>query len=124
MVEIRGILTTTQVLENGFSHSLDDLKSFCECINKSEFRTMHDNHRPDLPPVGVITKCWVDKMPNDPSHYALYIEGELEDEVIQKRKGFSIAFFGTRCSSLCRLPLSMTGKGEFFLALDGSDGTY
>jgi hypothetical protein len=62
-------------------------------ISKNGKAPLQGDHRDDLPPIGSITKCWIDPLPGKPGEHALFIEFEFE-EGHEDKKGFSVAFFG------------------------------
>jgi len=97
---IDGIATTTHELPDGFSHSREALEGFAAVFNTSH-PPVHHQHRADLPPIGIITKAWVELM-DDSVHYALRVEIQSSSDVTDAEvesildacKGMSMSFFG------------------------------
>lgn len=119
---IKGIMTTTQVLGNGFAHSLEDLRQFSELINSSSYsKTIFVDHRTDQPPAGTIIKAYVDVFPSDPLFYALFFEAEIDEDRMGDRKGFSMAFWGKRFISIhpaLKLPNYSTGNMDLQIGIN------
>ncbi len=100
MTTTRAIVATTDLLPNGYQHTLEDLRRMADAT-KSTMQAVYLDHRPDSEPIGHITDAWIELQPDGEQH-ALWVEIEhpsnLSQDDIQKllgeRRGMSVAFFG------------------------------